>query len=122
MSSTKKHDGASLRASGAIELIAITLAVRDGVIPPTINYETADPACDLDCVPNTARECTASSVLLSTSFGFGGHNCCLAVGARGELDNPTAILSRSQRKDASQDLGVGRDGFPPAGISCDRRR
>jgi 3-oxoacyl-[acyl-carrier-protein] synthase II len=79
VSSTKSMTGHLCAASGAIELIAITLAVRDGVVPPTINYETPDPACDLDFVPNTARELRVSHAL-STSFGFGGHNCCLVVG------------------------------------------
>lgn len=67
-------------ASGAVELIATTLALVHGVIPPTINYETPDPACDLDCVPNTARE-HPIRIAASTSFGFGGHNACLIVGA-----------------------------------------
>ncbi len=80
VSSTKSMTGHLCAASGAIELIAITLAVRDAVVPPTINYERPDPDCDLDFVPNTAREVIVSRAL-STSFGFGGHNCCLAVGA-----------------------------------------
>jgi 3-oxoacyl-[acyl-carrier-protein] synthase II len=78
-SSTKSMTGHLCAASGAIEFIAITLAVRDGVVPPTINYETPDPDCDLDFVPNTAREVRVRHAL-STSFGFGGHNCCLAIG------------------------------------------
>jgi 3-oxoacyl-[acyl-carrier-protein] synthase II len=79
-SSTKSMTGHLCAASGAIEMIAITLAVRDGVVPPTINFETPDPDCDVDFVPYTARELKVKHAL-STSFGFGGHNCCLAVGA-----------------------------------------
>jgi 3-oxoacyl-[acyl-carrier-protein] synthase II len=66
-------------ASGAVELIASALAVVHGVVPPTVNYENPDPACDLDYVPNVARELRVRNVL-STSFGFGGHNSCLAIG------------------------------------------
>ncbi|MGI8843122.1 MAG: beta-ketoacyl-[acyl-carrier-protein] synthase II, partial [Gemmatimonadaceae bacterium] len=60
------------------EFVASTLAVRDGIIPPTINYETPDPECDLDYTPNVSarREVRAA---LSNSFGFGGHNVSLAV-------------------------------------------
>jgi 3-oxoacyl-[acyl-carrier-protein] synthase II len=87
VSSTKSMTGHLCAASGAIELIAITLAVRDGVVPPTINYETPDPACDLDFVPNTAREIRVRHAL-STSFGFGGHNCCLVVGPLSVVRGP----------------------------------
>jgi 3-oxoacyl-[acyl-carrier-protein] synthase II len=79
VSSTKSMTGHLCAASGAIEFIAITLAVRDGIVPPTINYETSDPSCDLDFVPNTARDHRVNRAL-STSFGFGGHNSCVAVG------------------------------------------
>jgi 3-oxoacyl-[acyl-carrier-protein] synthase II len=79
VSSTKSMTGHLCAASGAIEFIAVTLAVRDGVVPPTINYETPDPACDLDFVPNIARDQKINRAL-STSFGFGGHNSCVAVG------------------------------------------
>jgi 3-oxoacyl-[acyl-carrier-protein] synthase II len=79
VSSTKSMTGHLCAASGAIELIAITLAVRDGVVPPTINYDTPDPECDLDIVPNRARERKVNHAL-STSFGFGGHNSCLVIG------------------------------------------
>lgn len=78
VSSTKSMTGHMLGAAGAIELIAAVLAVREGVIPPTINYEHPDPDCDIDCVPNTPREARVN-VAISNSFGFGGHNCCLAV-------------------------------------------
>jgi 3-oxoacyl-[acyl-carrier-protein] synthase II len=79
VSSTKSMTGHLCAASGAIEFIAITLAVRDGIVPPTINYETPDPSCDLDFVPNVARKRRVNRAL-STSFGFGGHNSCVAVG------------------------------------------
>jgi 3-oxoacyl-[acyl-carrier-protein] synthase II len=80
VSSTKSMLGHTLGASGGIELIACVLSIRHGVIHPTINYQTPDPACDLDYVPNTARE-TPVRRAISNSFGFGGHNCCLVVGA-----------------------------------------
>jgi 3-oxoacyl-[acyl-carrier-protein] synthase II len=67
-----------LGAAGAVEFVITTLAVRDGVIPPTINYEFPDPELDLNYTPNVAvtRDVTAA---LSNSFGFGGHNVSLAV-------------------------------------------
>jgi 3-oxoacyl-[acyl-carrier-protein] synthase II len=79
ISSTKSQLGHLLGASGGVELILCILAVRDGVIPPTINYDTPDPACDLDYTPNTAREVEVP-VAMSNSFGFGGHNAALVVG------------------------------------------
>jgi 3-oxoacyl-[acyl-carrier-protein] synthase II len=82
ISSTKSMTGHLLGASGGIELIACVLSIQHGVIHPTINYQTPDPACDLDYVPNTARE-TRVRRAISNSFGFGGHNCCLVVGALG---------------------------------------
>ncbi len=80
ISSTKSMVGHLLGASGGVELIACVMTIKHGVIHPTINYHTPDPACDLDYVPNTARE-TRVRRALSNSFGFGGHNCCLVVGA-----------------------------------------
>jgi 3-oxoacyl-[acyl-carrier-protein] synthase II len=80
ISSTKGMTGHLCGASGAVELIASALAMAHGVVPPTVNYENPDPACDLDYVPNVAREMRVRKVL-STSFGFGGHNSCLAIGA-----------------------------------------
>ena len=77
VSSTKSMTGHLLGGSGGIEAVACVLALRNGVVPPTINYNNPDPECDLDVVPNTARELTLGTVL-SNSFGFGGHNVCLA--------------------------------------------
>jgi 3-oxoacyl-[acyl-carrier-protein] synthase II len=80
VSSTKSMIGHLLGASGGVELIATVLSIQHSVVHPTINYQTPDPACDLDCVPNHAREMRVRKAI-SNSFGFGGHNCCLVVGA-----------------------------------------
>ena len=76
--STKSMTGHLLGAAGALELGICALAIQNGVIPPTINQFTADPACDLDSAPNKAVE-RRVDVALSNSFGFGGHNVTLAV-------------------------------------------
>ena len=78
VSSTKSATGHMLGAAGSVEFIACVLAMRDGVVPPTINYATPDPECDLDVTPNTARERTVN-VAVSNSSGFGGHNVSIAV-------------------------------------------
>jgi 3-oxoacyl-[acyl-carrier-protein] synthase II len=80
ISSTKSMLGHLLGASGGVELIACALSIKYGVVHPTINYETPDAACDLDYVPNHAREMRVRRAI-SNSFGFGGHNCTLVVGA-----------------------------------------
>jgi 3-oxoacyl-[acyl-carrier-protein] synthase II len=77
ISSIKGATGHCLGAAGAIEAAATILALRDQILPPTINYTGADPACDLDYIPNTARP-HEFDVALSNSFGFGGHNAVLA--------------------------------------------
>ncbi len=77
VSSTKSMTGHLLGGSGGIEAVAAVLAIGHNLVPPTINYQNPDPACDLDVVPNQAREQTLN-VVLSNSFGFGGHNVCLA--------------------------------------------
>lgn len=77
VSSTKSMTGHLLGGSGGIEAVASVLAITHKVVPPTINYSNPDPACDLDVVPNEAREHDVN-VVLSNSFGFGGHNVCLA--------------------------------------------
>ena len=79
-SSIKSMTGHLLGGAGAIEAIASILTIAEGVIPPTINYTTPDPECDLDYVPNEARESTVTSVM-SNSFGFGGHNVALIFSA-----------------------------------------
>jgi 3-oxoacyl-[acyl-carrier-protein] synthase II len=78
VSSTKSMTGHLLGAAGGIEAIATVLALHHGVLPPTINYETPDPDCDLDYIPNEAREADVR-IALSNSFGFGGHNACLVM-------------------------------------------
>jgi 3-oxoacyl-[acyl-carrier-protein] synthase II len=76
VSGTKGATGHCLGAAGAIEAMFTVLAIRDGKLPPTINYEVPDPDCDLDYVPNEARDADVD-VAVSNSFGFGGHNACV---------------------------------------------
>ncbi len=78
ISSTKSMTGHTLGAAGAIEFIASCLALKDKIIPPTINYENPDPNCDLNYTPNQAKEFDLS-VVMSNSLGFGGHNATLLV-------------------------------------------
>jgi 3-oxoacyl-[acyl-carrier-protein] synthase II len=77
ISSNKSMVGHTLGAAGAISALAAVLALRDGLLPPTINYETPDPDCDLDYVPNVARRASVDAVLVN-GFGFGGQNAVAA--------------------------------------------
>jgi 3-oxoacyl-[acyl-carrier-protein] synthase II len=78
ISSTKGATGHCLGAGGAVEAVFTTLAIRDDKLPPTINYEVEDPKCDLDYIPNVARDANVR-VAVSNSFGFGGHNACVVL-------------------------------------------
>jgi 3-oxoacyl-[acyl-carrier-protein] synthase II len=78
VSSTKGATGHMLGAAGAVEMTVCALAIKHGVVPPTINYQVPDPECDLDYVPNTARELKVN-VIINNSFGFGGHNASIAA-------------------------------------------
>jgi 3-oxoacyl-[acyl-carrier-protein] synthase II len=73
VSSNKSMVGHTLGAAGAMSALAAVLAIRDGLIPPTINYQTPDPACDLDYVPNVARKRDVGVAIIN-GFGFGGQN------------------------------------------------
>jgi len=79
VSSTKSVSGHCFGAAGALEAMVCALALRDGVLPPTINYRDPDPECDLDYVPNEARRVEVD-VALSNAMGLGGHNACVLLG------------------------------------------
>jgi 3-oxoacyl-[acyl-carrier-protein] synthase II len=79
VSSPKSVTGHLIGAAGALSVLVACLAIRDGVVPPTINMENADPDCDLDYVPGTARRLPVGTVLVN-SYGFGGQNCSVLLG------------------------------------------
>ncbi len=79
VNATKSMIGHLMGAAGAVEAIATIMTIQDGILHPTINYETPDPQCDLDCVPNQARRAEVD-IALSNSFGFGGQNACVVFG------------------------------------------
>ena len=83
VSSIKSMLGHCMGAASSLEAIACCLAMQDGVLPPTINYQTPDPECDIDCVPNKARK-QKINIALNNGFAFGGNNCCSVFGATNE--------------------------------------
>jgi 3-oxoacyl-[acyl-carrier-protein] synthase II len=78
LSANKSMIGHTITAGGAVEAVAAVLTIKRNMIPPTIGYETPDPECDLDCVPNQARPAQVN-ICLCNSFGLGGENCCLVL-------------------------------------------
>ena len=79
VSSIKSMLGHTMGAASAIEAVTCCLAVQDDIAPPTINYETPDPDCDIDCVPNKARKAKID-IALNNGFAFGGNNACVVIG------------------------------------------
>lgn len=79
ISSTKAMYGHTMGAAGAIEALTVIAAIENNFIPPTINYQTPDPKCDLDYVPNEQR-CEIINIAISNNFGFGGNNCSIVIG------------------------------------------
>jgi len=84
ISANKSMTGHLACAAGAVEAVSSVLTVKNGIIPPTINYDIPDPACDLDYVPNVARK-QAVNICLSDAFGMGGQNCCIIIKRAGEV-------------------------------------
>jgi 3-oxoacyl-[acyl-carrier-protein] synthase II len=78
VSSTKSMTGHLLGAAGAVEAIACLLSIRDGVLPPNINYDTPDPECSVNLIANEAREAEVA-ITMSNSLGFGGHNAAIVL-------------------------------------------
>lgn len=100
ISSTKSMMGHATTACGALEMIVALMAVRTGVIPPTINYEVPDPQCDLDYVPNSAREIDCRHVL-SNSLGFGGQNAAIIVSRFDEASPSKSPFGRRDQRTAA---------------------
>ena len=95
VSGTKAMTGHMMAATGALEAVFGIKAIETGCIPPTINYETPDPECDLDYVPNQARQVTVNT-FMSNAFGFGGHNTCFDPEAICQLINQVIIHDSSR--------------------------
>jgi len=91
VSSTKSMLGHLMGASGSVEAVICVQALRDGIAPPTINYHTPDPACDLDYVPNQARPIANLEHIMSNSFGFGGHNGTIILSKPGAAQNDQRV-------------------------------
>jgi 3-oxoacyl-[acyl-carrier-protein] synthase II len=109
VSGTKSMTGHALGAAGAIEAIITARAVQEGIVPPTANFDVADPDCDLDVIPNQSRA-LAVDVAISNSFGFGGANACLVLTAPGALpEPPVPAPRRALITGLSTLLGAGRD-------------
>ena len=111
ISATKSMTGHLLGAAGAMEAFIAAYAIRDQIAPPTINYHTPDPDCDLDYIPNTARKFAIATVM-TNSMGFGGHNVSLILTAPimkkrpGELPRPSKYLRTRRRTQDSDSKAI----------------
>ncbi len=123
ISSSKSMTGHLMGAAGAIEAAFAILSMRDQILPPTINYETPDPACDLDYVPNVARQARVD-IAMSNSFGFGGHNATVLFGSDAGAAPANVLATGRQTRTAPRDARGASADTPrsPAGAWLSRRR
>ena len=121
VSSTKGATGHCLGAAGAIEAIFTTFALQQGVLPPTINYETPDPECDLDYIPNEARR-QHIEVAVNNSFGFGGHNACVVLRRWDDGAYRAELRLQHSEGPSPAPWGAGRHSHAPGVVGGGRHR